>query len=347
MLFRRDTWREAGMSLRRAHKDSRARKHLLAVFALVAAPVACALYLLWLAGSGALFVVPFVLPVIWWRSRREKQDAEPIRITPDNKPVITEPTEREKADLRRYFAEVALVYAVIVDRAGSERFLKEKELPEGVAVVSRRKHLDLLGEYGLLERMAPEDRIAMMAADGHWNWNDIHGALLAMEAVRLLRWMLGVDHFLPVTGVQLKGDYGIARGLLEEPAKLLAGTKFAESSDMLTGRDAAHHYFVRCWAEAIHRRLVSVDDTEAATWATGVVTSLQGKQNEDFVLGTELVSEAGDEVIARAIELSRQRVRFLNWAMQVWESRIVPAQIARVFPEMRTVETEDEIAATP
>src|SRR5215472_16393333 len=90
MLLRRATWHEARLSARRAHKDKRARKHLRRIGLMLLIPALCLVYLTWLAGSGALLVVPFIVPVFLWRMRREKQEAVPLRIAPGPEPVDRE-----------------------------------------------------------------------------------------------------------------------------------------------------------------------------------------------------------------------------------------------------------------
>ena len=97
MLLRGATWREAGLSLRRAHKDKRARKHLLGLILLATIPLLCLLYLIWLVGSGGLVIVPFVIPVIWWRSRREKEESASLSIAPKAEPAVKELSEAQAA----------------------------------------------------------------------------------------------------------------------------------------------------------------------------------------------------------------------------------------------------------
>jgi hypothetical protein len=58
------------------------------------------------------------------------------------------------AALRREIAELCLLHAVIADRSGSERFLQLKVVPEGFEVITRRRHLDLLREYGIYDRVS-------------------------------------------------------------------------------------------------------------------------------------------------------------------------------------------------
>jgi hypothetical protein len=59
------TWNAAGQSLRRAHKDKRARKHLLGLVLivgfLVLVPVVGIAYLIFIVGTGAWLFLPFAI----------------------------------------------------------------------------------------------------------------------------------------------------------------------------------------------------------------------------------------------------------------------------------------------
>jgi hypothetical protein len=206
----RATWIEARSSLRRAHKDKRARKHLLALLLLVGflilIPAICLAYLMILIATCAWLFIPFVIPVLWWIKRSAKREFEPLNIAPTPEPLPSGPSIEERSSLRLYLAELAVIYAVMVDRAGSERFLQEKELPEGVEVISRRAHLELLKSHGIWERMAPADRQAIMMPDGHWDWTRINQMAMEIEPLRLLRWVLRIDFQLPQIGQSLKGE---------------------------------------------------------------------------------------------------------------------------------------------
>jgi len=324
MLLRKATWAEAWLSLTRVHKDRRARRHLRQVFLLALIPAIVIIYVLWLVGSGAWIIVPFLIPIIWWRSRRAKQDDQPLHIAPQPEPVNRVLTDTEKLRLRRYFAELALLYASMVARAGSEGFLKEKVLPEGAEVTSRRKYMELMKSTGIWDRMARVDREAMMMPDGHWDWARINQVALALEPLRLLRWLLQVDYYLPLVGQQLKGDYAIAYTLLPTVDKLLAGTALADLESVRMGKEAAEVFFQRCLAESITRGYYETNDEEAAAWAKRVSGSLGGRQHEDFVLGGKLVSEASEEEVLWATSLSRRRTGFLNWVAEVMESGKAP-----------------------
>jgi hypothetical protein len=314
-ILRKDTWVEVGRSLLRAHKDKRARKHLLRIFLLLLTPAACLAYLAWIIGNGAWLIILFVFPLIWWRNRKEKEDSKPLHIAPTPEPIRRELKEEEIKALRTNFAETALLIAVMVDRAGSEKFLKEKELPPGIELTTRRTHLELLKKYDLWEKIARTDREAMMMPDGHWEWPLINRVTMAMEPLRLLRWILRIDFHLPLIGQQLKGDFNLAHELVLAPEKLFAGEKLATEEMMETGRDAANHFFQRCLAEAIHRGYYDPNDEGMTERARRMAESLAGKQDKDFVLGSQLVSEAGKDEVLWATNLSQRRRDFLYWTI--------------------------------
>jgi hypothetical protein len=328
MLIRRATWSEAKTSLRRAHKDNRARKHLLAFLLMLLVPFLCLAYLAWLAGSGALLFVPFILPVIWWRSKRAKQDDVPLNIVPPPQTVVVTLSDEQIGGIRLYFSELSLLLAVLVARAGSEAFLKQKVLPEGFEVTSRRVHLDLLRTHGIWERTAQADREAMMTADGHWEWAVINDAWLAIEPLRLLRWILRIDFYLPVIGQQLKLDSTLASELVHTPQRAFQGKDVADIPLIRIGRDAAQEFYYRCVAEAVNRGYLETRYEKGLEWAKNVSEALSGKQNEDLVLDGKLVSEVSREELLWALSLSQKRMEFLNWTI----SLLGGATLSETFP---------------
>lgn len=201
-------WREAGFSVRRAHKDPRARKFLLRLILLLITPFLCVAYLVWLVGSGGLWLLIPALLVAWWIRRNNKRN-EPLHITLQPESPAA-PLHEETPELRAYLAQMGILYAVMLDRAGSEVFLREKELPPNVEIVSRRTHIDLLRANGIWDNMAAPEREAVMIADGHWPPELIGRANAGMEPLRLLRWILRVDFFLPLVGLESSPSYALA-----------------------------------------------------------------------------------------------------------------------------------------
>ncbi len=331
MLSRRATWEEAARSLRRAHRDKRARKHILQVSLLLIVPILCLVYLAWLAGTGAILLVPFLVPVLWWRRRREKQQSASLSILPAAEPNDLPLPYRDCPAVRHYLAELALFYSILLDRAGSESFLKTKSLPEGAEVTSRRVHLDLLRTRNLWDRVAQEDRAIMMMADGHWDAMLIDQVSRAFEPLRLLRWILRVDFYLPVIGQQLQTSFTLAHDLVLHPDKVLVGTRLADMATLRMGKDAATEFFIRCYAEGLSRGEYEAVSQEADAWAKEFASSHRGKQDVDLVLGSEIVSEAPTDDLLRATMLSHLRADFLAWVMSLTEATLPSVFSLEVF----------------
>jgi hypothetical protein len=331
MLLRRGSWLETWANLKRAHKDRRARKQVLLFGLLLVIPFVCLFYLAWFVGSGAVFLVPFVLPVIWWRSRREKQDEQALHIVAPQEHAVPQLSDEERMAMRNYLAELTLLCSVLVARAGSEAYLKTKELPEGVEVTSRRIQLELLRTKGLWEKISRPDRELLMIADGHWDWSQIDAAIVAIESLRPLRWILRIDFFLPVIGHNLKVDYRMANELIDDPQKVFKGTELADPGMVRIGRDAVENFLARCLAEGISKGYWNTENEETIRWANEVSQRLGGKQHEDLVLDGSLVSEVTRERLVWATSLSRRRLDVLEWALKLLES---PWNSEESFPSL-------------
>ena len=347
-LFRvfsqKSVWREIWLNVKRVHKDKRARRQLgslsLWIGLLLLVGVVAIAYVFALIGTGSIFFAPFVIPLLWWIRRGAKKEFEPLRIAPPAPAIEAKDEETDRAELHGYFADLALVYAVLVDRAGSERFLKEKELPPGVEVTSRRTHTEALRSAGVWDRMIRHDREAIMMANGAWDWDRINRCAMGIEPLRLLRWILRIDFRLPTIGQQLWGDFGIAHEIVVDPQRLRRGRELIDAETVRASGSDAQSTLMRCIAEAISRGYQDADDEQTAEWAKRVSEKLSGNQNEDFLLGTNLVSEATREQLGWATALANIRTEFLSMVAEQLETGSVPeGPIASIFDE------EDEAVA--
>jgi hypothetical protein len=333
----RVVWREAGLSLRRAHKDPRARKLLLQLLLLLITPLLCVVYFAWLVSSGAIFFVPFVIPAIWWVRRGHKRN-EPLQIAPQSESRSV-PADEDNPAIRGYLGQMGVLYAVMLDRGGSESFLRDKELPANIEVISRRTHIDLLRRTGIWDKIAISNREAMMIADGHWGPELIAHTSIGMEPLRLLRWILRVDYFLPVIGRNANPSYAMAHEIVSDPQKVLEAKEIIDRDSLATAHRAAEDYFYRCAAESISRGYHETEDEKAKAWAGDVSLALAGKQGEDLLLGARLVSEATPTELSQALMLARTRMNFLAWIESLLTGSALP-MLPFSFPaEPQTVST--------
>lgn len=336
-------WRQAGFSLRRAHKDPRARKFLLRLILLLLTPFLCVAYLVWLIGSGGVWLLVLAIPVVWWIRRNNRRN-EPVRISLQPEPPAT-PLHEETPELRAYLAQMGLLYAVMLDRAGSEAFLRDKQLPPNVEIISRRTHIELLRANGIWDNLAPSEREAVMIADGHWPSELIGRTNAGMEPLRLLRWILRLDFFLPLVGMESRPSYALAHEIVSEPGKFLDAKNLIDWNALNTARKAAQHYFYRCLAESVSRGYYEAKDEEAKKWAVGLARSLEGKQGEDLLIGSKLVSEVGPDELSQAVMLARARTNFLSWIERLY-SGSAPLSLPFSFPSEPVPEPEAAVQPT-
>ena len=352
-LLSASTWIDVWKSLKRAHKDSRARKFLRQIAVLCLVPFLCIAYLAWAAGIGLLYFLPLVFLGIWLYNRHRTKNSAPLHIAPQPEPIHRVLTAEDRIALRARFSDLTLLLSIFLDRAGSEAYLRNKVLPDGVEVVSRRIHIDLLKSRNLWDNLPTPDRDAMMMPDGAWEPS--HIAITAnrcFEPLRLMRWILRIDHRLPLVGQQLRFDFRTANELVRNPEKFLTpGDAITEQSLIETARDAAHQYLLRCYAEEVARGYITPDEAETTEWANRLSSSMSGKQSVDFLIDASLVSEATREQLEATTQLSRYRLHFLNWILSI-ENETNPAQPDppdldfAIFPSPDS-DSESESESTP
>ncbi|SNT32600.1 hypothetical protein SAMN05421770_107200 [Granulicella rosea] len=339
LLFRPHTWRETGLALRRAHKDKRARKQLRLALTLIFTPVICLFYLLYLvslvARGGVLVVLAIAVVaggVALWRSRGEK-DATPPSLLESPAPV--EPDRPIPPETLRGLGELALLHAILANRAGSESYLATKTLPEGWEVTTRRNHVALLRQHGLWERLGGEERDLLLLPDGHWPPGMVDRVALLLEPLRVLRWTLRIDDFLPTIGSTLRLDYQQARSLLDAPELALNASRVIAFDHLRVARQAANAYFQRCAAEGVRRGYFEAESEENAAWSHNFSASMEGKESDDLLLGTTIVARADEGTIRYATLLSLRRLRFVDWLVAVLRGELALEEELRVLEPKR------------
>jgi hypothetical protein len=306
-LVDKGLWLAAWRSTKRAHKDKRARKHLLgfiaAVTLLLLLLAGAIVYLVFVIGTGAWLFVPFVIPVMWWIRRSAKREFAPMNIAPQ--PEAPAPPILNNDRLIRYLSKLALLHAVLVDRAGSESYIKQKELPEGSEVITRRHHLELLKSVGIWENLAPGDREAIMLPDGDWDWARINRVACGVQAIRALSWILRIDFGLPFIALQISTDFAMAHELVNNPHQILSATDLVDIGAIQTAREQTHVVLLRCLAESISRGYLVPKNSDMVEWAKNVSASLGGNQDEDLLIGDKLVSEATEEQLSWTLAVAK------------------------------------------
>ncbi len=180
-------------------------------------------------------------------------------------------------------------------------------------MITRRKHLDLLRAKGLYERLGGAERDLLLLPDGHWTEETISDVTMLLEPLRLLRWALRIDRFLPAVGSDLRAEFRLATDLVSQPDLVSATKQCLTIDDLRVGLSSAEHFFHRTWTEGVRRSLYLVADNEQAAKMKAFAERLQGRENEDLLIGATIVSAAGDEEIRLATTLALRRAQVLRW----------------------------------
>jgi hypothetical protein len=332
ILFRRVTWRQAGFALRRLFKDKRAIRYVGGL-ALQVAMIPLAL-----VGVGSLLALTFLVdgpygitPAFGLIGLLIGFCIRGLRISYRQKEALAKLPQPLSDDRLRathaFFSDLAVIFAILSYRANSEAFLKQKVLPEHMQVISRQKHMNLIRERKLWDKLLPEEKRALMMPDGEWAWPLINDALMMQEQLRLARWILRLDFFLPDIGSDWTFDAWRYKKLIQRPEMLAEESKLIRSSNVTAAVKTAQEMHLRCFAEEVHRgyRLDAPEQTK--DWARGVCERLGGKQSDDYVVGARIVSDLSEQDLRFITALAGCRKQFLEWTERILNGEEEPTRI--------------------
>jgi len=288
-------WREFRRDLKRSKKDKRSRMGLLFRTALLTYFVGVA----WFYGSqvyglhdtetyvilGLMLAVVLVAiggrAVSNWLDER-RVFAEDLAATPPN---IAERLQR-----------LALGELAMTARALSELWLSTHVLPAGYEARTRKIQIDKLREANVWDEMPSDARRWMMCPDGEWAAERSVAVLSRAETLHTLLWALFMVPALR------RLDELAAPLAFASIAKALRGRArgVRPTWDLRIARNEANEFFIRCYAERVHRGLQTADDENQRKaiedWMDGIA---EGAIADAF---------AGDLTIAELDEASLDQV---------------------------------------
>jgi hypothetical protein len=320
------------VAIRRAHKDKRSWRQFARIVALFLVPLDVIAYVFAVLDGTYHLWVPFIflcaLTGLLGRLAFLKPVGQPDTV---QKLGISEPVYKTDTETRLCFAKLALVHALLVNRAASESFVQTKVLPEGVEIITRRAHLDVLRKYGVYDRLGSKERDLFLLPDGHWPQQTINDAPMLLEPIRLFRWLLRVDDYLPTIGSNLTVDYRMANAIVKNPEIVFRGAKMVSDGDLETALSAAELYFFRCWSEGVARGYSEFNDEEYRERAIEFAAELNNLEHADLLLGVNIVSKASDSDVKLATKLSFLRAQVLGKIQQQMRGELLPSDLLEVF----------------
>ncbi len=320
-LFRGQTWRESWVAIRRARRDTRARAYLLRIFAMVFfAGYSVVLIFAFVSGLGAdstFFVVAgivlicfvSVLAIHKWRDRQEARSASPA-VAPE---------------LQREMQKEALLIAILLIRAGSERMM-EKELPPEVEVITRRAQRERLMQLALWDDLPAAMKDLLLLPNGHWTDRQKWAAESCWEYFSVLRWVVRLDDSLRTLDRPPVYDLAKAREVVHSFEAWQPGDTLAPW-DLRPWRAQAGYHLGRLWTEAVARGLlqegIEPDQREQALRSKREIDA--DGASTDLLIDAQTVSELSNPQLWFLLRMAHRRWEILNFLVD-WLSKDDPGE---------------------
>ena len=331
-LFTRQFWRDYLVDARRFSRDKRARKNILARTLLVLGLLAYLGYYVALLGSlhdpvsvlgigvGLLGIVVVVGATrISQRREARRQLAADIASAP------TETTVR--------LQHLAHGTAAITERALGELWLQSNTVAEEQTVTTRQIQIQALKRAGVWEVLPLPVRSWTIRPDGSWSPGVTAAVLSRAEFLHTLLWILGLAQTL--RSLETMGKPLNFRQLAR--ALKLPAPGIRPTWDMRIERNRANEYFVRCYAERIHRGDLEADDQEQKRAVETWMGEIDSGEIPDALAGVATIGELDTSHLHQVGLSAACRLRALTLVMElldgvdVWTDLEVMAY--GMFPE--------------
>jgi len=327
-LFDPKLWKALGVALRRAPKDSTARRNLLRLVFWLLIIAACVgdyiymfhgffteygfgqLVLVLIPGASVWLIIIFAL-VKQSRDQR-KFELENPAVSPELKQAL--------------FREACLL-ATLLERLASESYL-EKEIPPEIVVITRRVLLDRLTSLGMRDHLEPWILDLLLAPDGHWTAEQKNRAIPAHECFAAFKWVLGLGGLRDLTEIP-KYNLSDLRSLVE--ITKLESLPVLASWDVRPARDGANLFFQRCWAELVARRVIDSAPEQDVEKALTIRAEIQDAgYTGDYLIGARTVVELDTQLLFIIARRAYNRWQFLSIMVDILSFE-VPVKQIRAF----------------
>jgi hypothetical protein len=198
----------------------------------------------------------------------------------------------------------------------SENFLSKNEVPEGKEVLTRRTILSKLRELNLLDDLSEQERNLHFLPDGAWSVDDISAQLFRRAELEVLQYATGIiDSLIPIE------DFDKIQQLSIDIQNVTPNTNWKprETFDIRRERDMSAAFYLRCLGEQVRRGTVEATFEQQEREAIDGANQRAGDENADFLIGTKIISDAGDVELILAISQAYLRFTALQQTLSLFE----------------------------
>jgi hypothetical protein len=315
-IFTRTFWLDYALDARRFGRDKRARRSFVFRNLAVIYCIAVLSYYWAIVHSlhdpGTEIVIAIVLAIIGgvigavrWSQYRESQRQLAVDIA-SAPPHVT-----------AHLQQLTYGLAAVSERALGELWLKKNTLPEGHSVLTRRIQIDALKARGVWDELPAEARDWMMRPDGSWpDWR-IASVLASAETLNTLLWTLGLVRGLrPLNQLVEPLRFDQLAQALKKPAPGVRPTW-----DLRLARNDAQQYFMRCYAENIHRGVTIAKTDEQQKAVEEWIKSIHSGDHSDALAGSETIGEIEGSTLDMVGRSAACRTQALSLVMELLDGK--------------------------
>ena len=331
-LFEKQSWRLAYVSLRRFPHDRRAQRHFVNFAVVLVLFVGCvvadvAMLLAhavdpWLRGM-VLAVVSVALlgsgvrAVYMWLQERLEQRAA--------LPSVSE-------DVRVGLAGQTVTLALLLQRAGSEECLAEKELHPSIVVTTRADGIARLKQHNLYAGLRLHSRGLFLLPDGEWSEEHRARIFTCWEDFEALRWAMSLSRDL--VSIEYAPKHGwrdvlrIARGTENAIRK----ARLRPAWEIRPKRDEAKKYLDRCVSRMVTAGLIDAVP-ENANWQRKMEEIYERETHADLLVGHEYIREVDAPTLVWTAHRAARRLEILTVLTKIVSDESQPQALERYLEE--------------
>ena len=297
----------------RAHKDRRSLAALLFLFGILAYVASYSVFLV--KNPFAVGMLGLGSTAAWMIRRSHKKADETTFRLATYRVVDTKPADSAVDALRTETIRLWL----LIWRASSEAFLKNKVLPEYTEVRTRRAILDLLHAMNLRQALPAEELTLHLTQDGGWANESVSKILFRRVELEAFQYSCGaINQLSPIEDLHRFPHMNI-----EPLVNCIDHSMWIarETYDIRRESEMAAMFYLRCVAEQERRNLISRNSEEQVQRILDEASAHAGSNDSDLLIGTEIVSETDDENLNLATIQSQMRFFGLRHALFLLESK--------------------------
>ena len=332
-LFQKQTWRSAYVSFRRSPRDRRAAQYFVRFVLITLLFFGCLvadLHMVMAQGFEAdtrLIIFALIVAVVMVLSVRTAylhleerwSDREAI-------PLVSE-------NVRLALAGQTITLALLLQRAGSEECIAEKQLHRSIEVTTRANGIERLTRHHLYDGLSRECKELFLLPDGHWSEEQRARIFTCWEDFEALRWAMSLSRdLLSIENTPKNGWRDVLR-IAGDTERAVQRAKLRPSWDLRPKRDQAKKYLDRCVSRMVTAGMIDAVP-ENASWQRKMEEIYEQEAHADLLVGHDYIREVDAPTLVWTSHRAARRLEMLSLLTKI-ASEEAPAAALQLYLSTR------------